>query len=1087
VRFTITPLGSTGGRTVAAVVDDIVRYLDKPRPAAKAAGIEDPEPGPSEYYADGSTEPGRWLGEGAKGLGLRGEVAREDFARVLAGRDPATGARLLTARGSAGRRPSLGVGTSTVISSEGELRYDERDAAAALRLEATELDALLSAGERTAVAVAMHALAGKASPTRDPSGSYLVPAVDVDGTRWIGESELRRCDDGRAEGPTADLVATAGHSDDLLPLAEAARLAGLTTRYLRGLAAKHERTVASGAAGTAAPARRHAQLVAYRGTRRQWLVRRSDLVDFLKRRTAPAVRVGYDLTLTTEKSLGVLALLGSAPVRTAVLGAIEAGNDAALRWLEERACSVRVNGEVMPAVGWAAASFRHLTSRALDPFPHHHNVVASGVETAGGSRRALDARGLYRHAVGASALATVEMRCRLTVGLGVQWRRSASEGWEIGGIPEAVLREFSRRQAEIDAAVAELEEAIGRTSTIEELRTVVATTRPPKEQADAADLLADWWGRAEALGFSAGDLAACVDIPQLSLSSEERDAQLFRHLAGPAGICARGSVFTRGELLAAMVDAPLLCGDDVVPFLCCATELETLADGFLASEAVVELRPPELPKRFRRLAGEPIYSTRDMLAVQQRIVDSFRHGLRHGVAAVLVDTTARALDGEPGLSVEQRALVRQFCGSGHRFQCAIGRAGSGKTTAMKAAAAAWRAGGYTVLGAAVKGEAARQLGAAAGVPAETVAWYLAREDPARNPLDSRSVLIVDEASTLSDRDLDRLMQLAVSTGAAIRFVGDPAQHGAVAAGGMFRVLCEEHPGLTPQLTSSRRLEHPADRAAAEALREGRIEEALKELQGAGHLHYAADDVNLYAKLLARWWDARASGKPHPLVERSNRRRRQLNRLAHRLLQVHGVIGPDVVRASGGRSFAVGDEVTARRGERSLHPPGEPHLYVRNGAPGRVVAAADDAIDVAFEDLGTITLPRSFFDEHRRAGGRMDVGLDHAYAVTSYAVQGATFELSTSRIDEHATRSETYVDITRGRQENHIYATRAEDLLDGERLPKAPAPPLDVSITMRLAASAGEVTAWELHQGHEVGADRTPESTPRLQAALEPPG
>jgi hypothetical protein len=679
------------------------------------------------------------------------------------------------------------------------------------------------------------------------------------------------------------------------------------------------------------------------------------------------------------------------------------------------------------------------------------------------------------------------MRCRLTVGLGVRWRRSASGGWEIGGIPETVLREFSRRQAEIDAAVAELEEAIGRTSTIDELRTVVASTRPPKEQADAADLLADWWGRAEALGFTAGELTACVDTTQPRLNSEERDAQLFRHLAGPTGICASGSVFTRGELLAAMVDAPLVCGDDVVPLLCSASELEPLADGFLASEAVVELRPTELPKRFRRLAGEPIYSTRDMLAVQQRIVDSFRRGLRQGTAAVPNDAAAAALDRQPGLSGEQRALVRKFCGSGHRFQCAIGRAGSGKTTAMKAAAAAWLAGGYTVLGAAVKGEAARQLGAAADIPAETVAWYLAREDPARNPLDSHSVLIVDEASTLSDRDLDRLMQLAVATGAAIRFVGDPAQHGAVAAGGMFRVLCENHPGLTPQLTSSRRLEHPADRAAAEALREGRVEEALKELQAAGHLHYAADDVNLYAKLLARWWDARASGKAHPLVERSNHRRRQLNRLAHRLLQVHGVIGPDIVQASGGRSFAVGDEVTARRGERSLHPPGEPHLYVRNGARGRVVAAGDDAVDVDFDDLGTVTLPRSFFDEHRRPGGRMDVGLDHAYAVTSYAVQGATFELSSSRIDEHATRSETYVNITRGRHENHIYATRAEDVLDGERLPKAPAPPLDVSITMRLAASAGEVTAWELHQAHGDGADRAPESTPRVQVALEPRG
>jgi len=91
--------------------------------------------------------------------------------------------------------------------------------------------------------------------------------------------------------------------------------------------------------------------------------------------------------------------------------------------------------------GWTAASFRHLTSRALDPFPHHHNVVANSVETAGGERRTLDSKSLYRHAVGASALATAEMRHRLTTTLGVRWRRSPRGGWEIDGIPAEVARE----------------------------------------------------------------------------------------------------------------------------------------------------------------------------------------------------------------------------------------------------------------------------------------------------------------------------------------------------------------------------------------------------------------------------------------------------------------------------------------------------------------------------------------------------------------------------------------------------------------------------------------------------------------------
>jgi len=70
--------------------------------------------------------------------------------------------------------------------------------------------------------------------------------------------------------------------------------------------------------------------------------------------------------------------------------------------------------------------------------------------------------------VGASALATAEMRHRLSTKLGVRWRRLPSGGWEIDGLPPDVLREFSRRRNEIEEALAELEEAIGRTSTIDE-------------------------------------------------------------------------------------------------------------------------------------------------------------------------------------------------------------------------------------------------------------------------------------------------------------------------------------------------------------------------------------------------------------------------------------------------------------------------------------------------------------------------------------------------------------------------------------------------------------------------------------------
>ncbi|HVM13004.1 MAG TPA: hypothetical protein VM287_01575, partial [Egibacteraceae bacterium] len=82
MRFTITPLGSDGTRTVAAVVDDIVRYLDSPDPLqAAAAGRPATLPAPANparYYGDGSSEPGRWLGNGAAEMELAGPVATAD-------------------------------------------------------------------------------------------------------------------------------------------------------------------------------------------------------------------------------------------------------------------------------------------------------------------------------------------------------------------------------------------------------------------------------------------------------------------------------------------------------------------------------------------------------------------------------------------------------------------------------------------------------------------------------------------------------------------------------------------------------------------------------------------------------------------------------------------------------------------------------------------------------------------------------------------------------------------------------------------------------------------------------------------------
>jgi hypothetical protein len=238
------------------------------------------------------------------------------------------------------------------------------------------------------------------------------------------------------------------------------------------------------------------------------------------------------------------------------------------------------------------------------------------------------------------------------------------------------------------------------------------------------------------------------------------------------------------------------------------------------------------------------------------------------------------------------------------------------------------------------------------------------------------------------------------------------------------------------------------------------------LEAAGDVHVADSEIGLDVGMLQRWWQARQDGEDHPMVDRRHHTRRQLSRLARHLLRTHGELGADELAASGDRRFATGDRIVARMVARHLHVAGDATRYVRNGAHGTVVdvkvgeTGAGAVLRIDFAGVGIIEIPRAFFDEHTGPGGRRDVGIDHAYAVTSYAVQGATYEASTSRIDEGAARAETYVDITRGRRSNHLFITRSPHPLDGEHLPEVPPPPLADSVAERLRRSGPERAAIE---------------------------
>jgi hypothetical protein len=65
-----------------------------------------------DYYTQGQTCIGQWIGKGAADLGLAGDVSREDFNALLQGISPHTGAVIIPPRPTTASTVPVGIASS---------------------------------------------------------------------------------------------------------------------------------------------------------------------------------------------------------------------------------------------------------------------------------------------------------------------------------------------------------------------------------------------------------------------------------------------------------------------------------------------------------------------------------------------------------------------------------------------------------------------------------------------------------------------------------------------------------------------------------------------------------------------------------------------------------------------------------------------------------------------------------------------------------------------------------------------------------------------------------------------------------------
>jgi conjugative relaxase-like TrwC/TraI family protein len=741
------------------------------------------------------------------------------------------------------------------------------------------------------------------------------------------------------------------------------------------------------------------------GFRRMFEGRHPDTGELLGRPHGKGAVPAFDVVLRPTKSVSILYGLGDHATGRAVLATHHAGVAEAVAYLDEHIGTRRGHAGVQHVSGQGLLSvgFDHRTSREGDPLLHTHLVVANRTQGPDGRWTALDGRDLYRHRLAADAIYRATYQRELSRTLGVEWTPADAHGnRELQGLPEELIRAFSKRSDQIDLEVERLETS-GRQRTPRLVKWAVHATRKAKQHERPETLYDRWRIEAAERGVDPDTL-----VRQVTGRTQEQDRgvsnlavkRAFNRLAGPAGLTMSVSTFARQEVIAAL-------GGELVGAT--RTELEGLADRFLAERAVAVVADRALEERR--------WSTPELLGVEQCLVAAAVDRAGEQTAVASHEAVRAALSAHPTAGEDQAAMVRDVSQGGQGVALVEGRAGTGKTFALGVARHAWQLDGYRLLAAAPTGIATVSLEAEGFEEVATVDRLLVDLDRGQERLDGRTVLVVDEAGMAGSRKLARLLDHAQGAHAKVVLVGDDRQLSAIDAGGGFRAL-RLRLGAS-ELVENRRQRHAWEREALELVRSGLVDEAVAAYREHDRVVVAESKTAATLALLTDWWQAyqQAERDPEQDVVVLAHRRAEVDRLnthCQQLLAARGRLGPERLRVED-RELAVGDRVVC--GHNAIR-----QLGVANGSRGTITALDAEARTLAIRVDGAdgreVTLPRWYLDGRGR--GERNRRVDLAYATTGHRAQGLTRWRALVRLTGLEDGNWLYVQLSRARHETTLY-------------------------------------------------------------------
>ena len=460
---------------------------------------------------------------------------------------------------------------------------------------------------------------------------------------------------------------------------------------------------------------------------------------------------GFDFTFAPPKSVSVVWALGDAGVREQVEAAHHDAINHVVAMMEADSIRTRqgAGGVVQTETrGVVAAAFDHWDSREGDPHLHTHLVVANRVQGPDGRWRTLDSRGALMPAqVALSEAYDNHLMDALAARLGVEWHvrsisRTGREHWEIDGVDDRLLKVFSTRHAQIEAA----REEVGADGAghWEADAKAWAGTRSDKKHHSLEELTRSWRERARQVagdqplrGVTGRPLPAPGTVPGQPgtrahpvRAADITDDQVAQ-LAGGVLVALQSS---RAHWSTWNIRAEAQRAARRIRF-----ETPGQRDQFTGrlTEAVTarcvrvdHATTAHTPARYRRQDGSSrfvpenseIFTTQVLLDAEDALV----RWSRSTDAPRLANPQTLATSGRRAPSADQLAAIEAVATSGRRLDLMVGPAGAGKTTALSALVEAWQAehGAGSVTALAPSSAAAEVLGESLGASADNVSMWL---------------------------------------------------------------------------------------------------------------------------------------------------------------------------------------------------------------------------------------------------------------------------------------------------------------------------------------------------------------------------